>query len=114
MDTFNHYPSDYDGSLVAISTVLAMFISFLGAAIIFIWKKDQVSPMTRQALAGALNFSISYALWMLLSGLSIFFLVGLLLFPIVVIAYYGFGIYSIIKNGRGEPYTPPFTIHLIR
>lgn len=58
------------------------------------------------------NMVISYFIYSLVSGLSIFLLIGIILFPAVVVMGFVFTIIAAIKAYEGEYYRIPFIIRI--
>lgn len=104
------HPYYFDGTLVALSYLVASFFSFIGAVIIYLWKRDSASPWTHQALKDVLNFSISYFIYIFIAGLSLLILIGIILLPVVILLYFIFAIIAIVKTAKGDYYKPPFII----
>jgi uncharacterized Tic20 family protein len=61
----------------------------------------------------ALNFNISVALYLLLSAFAIILLVGLVLIPVVLVAWFILVIVASVKASSGEYYRYPMTIRFI-
>lgn len=79
-------------------------------AALLIWKDDPVVVAHAKA---ALNFNISWFIYAVLSVISILLLVGLLLTPIVAVAWLVLVIVGSVKAATGEPYEYPLTIRFV-
>ncbi len=62
----------------------------------------------------AVNFQITATIAMLLSGILIPLLIGLLLFPIVLIGWLVLTIKATLQANQGIAYRYPFTLRLIK
>lgn len=61
----------------------------------------------------ALNFQISYLVYFFVAAMSLFLLVGIVLLPVVWVAYYVFMIIASIKAANLEPYRYPLIFRLV-
>jgi uncharacterized protein len=61
-----------------------------------------------------LNFQISYTIYSVVAGLLCFVLVGILILPVVLIAWIVCMIIAAVKVSNGEPYRYPFTIRFLK
>ncbi|MFW0860851.1 MAG: DUF4870 domain-containing protein [Dethiobacter sp.] len=92
---------------------LALFTSFLGPFIIWLIKKDQSAWIEKQAKE-SLNFQISIALYLFLSGVLMVLLVGFVLSFAVAIFNFVFIIIASVKASNGVDYNYPLCIRLIK
>lgn len=81
--------------------------------IIWLLKKDS-HPFVSRSGAEALNFQISYHLYMLISGALVFVLIGFVLLPIVFLAWLVLTIVGTVKASSGSEFRYPLTIRLIQ
>lgn len=105
-----------------LSALAALFIGFpfLGPLIVYLVKRDE-SPYVRAHAAASLNFQISWAIWFIVLGIAtfllIFFIVGLLLIPVIIVAAIAWVVFIIlasVKANNGEPpYNYPLTISFV-
>jgi uncharacterized Tic20 family protein len=104
-------PSDAR-SMAMLSHLLAIFTGFLGPLVIYLMngRKD---PFVRHHSSEALNFQITYTIALIVSIVAIFFLVGFLLFPAVVITALVFEIQGTIAANRGEWWRYPINIRMV-
>ncbi len=87
-------------------------LGFVSPLIVWLIFKDRSAWVDRTAKE-ALNFQISYAIYLFASGISLIILVGIILFPIVIIAYYVFMIIGIVKAASMQDYRFPLILRLV-
>lgn len=81
----------------------------------FVWKEyAKESNYLYRNGKNLLNFHISYALYTFIAGLSIIALIGIVIVPILSIAYLVLTILGMIKYGLHEDYEYPFVIRFIK
>lgn len=108
------------GHLSALTGLLTGGIGYIvGPLIIWQVKKDTM-PFAASEAKEALNFNISWLLWMLILGAVTFvlmlFVIGVLLIPVLAILGIAWVVFSIIgglKANEGKPYRYPLTIRFI-
>ena len=88
-------------------------INILAPFLVWNLKKDS-DPYIDINGKEAINFNITWAIAALVSGLSIFCVVGVLLLPIVIIAGIVLVIIATIKASGGEYYRYPLTIRFMK
>jgi uncharacterized protein len=88
-------------------------IGVFSPLIVWLVFKDR-SAWVNETAREALNFHISYAIYLLVAGISILLLVGVILFPVVLISYYVFLIIGIVKAAGMQPYQFPLILRLIK
>lgn len=88
------------------------FGNILGPLIIWLIKKAEI-PALDPVGRSVLNFQISWTIYAIVSGLSMFLCIGLVLFPAVAIAWLVFVILGAIKASNGEAYKFPLTIKFL-
>ncbi|MBF0752950.1 DUF4870 domain-containing protein [Jeotgalicoccus halotolerans] len=114
MNDFDNSPrTGFDSTLVLVSYIVSLFTAVVGPLIIWVLKKDD-DPLTSDALRHVANFGLSYTIYMFAAWLTSIILIGLVLGPIVTIAFYVFAIIGIVKAVNGEVYKPPFTIDIFK
>lgn len=114
MDDFNNEPkAGFDSTLVLVSYIVSLFTAVVGPLIIWVLKKDD-EPQTADALRHVANFGLSYTIYMFAAWLSTFILIGIILAPVVTIAFYVFAIIGIVKAVNGEVYKPPLTLDIFK
>ena len=97
--------------LSALSGFIIPFGNILGPLIIWQMKKDM--PMVEQHGKEALNFQITVTIAMIICIILSFVLIGLLLMPIVGIAWLVLTIIAAIKANEGSEYQYPMTLRLV-
>ncbi len=90
-----------------------------GPLIVYLVKGDTM-PFARQEAKEALNFNISWAIWVavlwVVAIVLMLVLVGFLLIPVAIIAHIAWVILAIVgalKANEGRPYRYPLTMRLI-
>ncbi|MFZ4682610.1 MAG: DUF4870 domain-containing protein [Terrimicrobiaceae bacterium] len=86
--------------------------NILAPLVLWLVKKAEV-PSLDQVGKDVLNFQISWSIYLLLSGLSMFFCIGMILLPVAAIAWLVFVILGAIKASNGERYNFPLTIKFL-
>lgn len=92
--------------------VLSLFIGIFSPLIFYFVKKD--SEYVRKQTYSAFNYHINYYIYTFVAGILCFVLIGLILLPIIAIAYIVFIIIAIVKATKGEIYKVPFTFEFIK
>ena len=87
-------------------------LPILGPLIIWLVKSN--SPFISHHGKQALNFQLSLMIYGIISLVLVFFLIGLLLIPALIIADIVLSILAAIAANRGELYRYPFTINFFR
>lgn len=108
-------PISSDDKLWSIFCHLSLLfgIGFILPLIVYLVKK-QDSPVTAENAKEALNFHISIYLYLFVSFLLCFVLIGFVLFPVVIVGSIVFAIMACLKVSEGVPYRYPLTIRLIK
>ena len=96
---------------------LAGFVGFVGVPSLIgplvawlIWKDD---PTVEAHAKEALNFQISWFIWGAIAALTIFVLIGFVLFPVVALAWIILTIIGAVRASEGELYRYPATIRFV-
>lgn len=101
------------GHLAALAGFTAIpFAHVLGPLIVWIMKRDESDFVGKNALE-ALNFNISITLWAVLAGLTILVGIGVILLPLVLLAWLVLTIVGAMKAANGESYRYPATFRLV-
>jgi uncharacterized Tic20 family protein len=90
----------------------ALLLGVVAPLVVYLVFKDRsrwVADTSREAL----NFNISYLLYLLVAGAMMLVLVGFLVFPVVLVAYYVFVIIGGVKTANGELYRFPLIFRLV-
>ena len=107
MDTNNKSMLSHLSALV----MLAGVPSVVGPLVAWlVWKDD---PVVEAQAKEALNFNISFFLYSAVAAVSLLLLVGFLLLPAVLIAWFVLVIVASVKAANGEQYRYPFTIRFV-
>lgn len=104
------------GLFAHLSSLVGLIIplgNILGPLIIWQVKKDEM-PFAADQAKEALNFNITMAIAGIVAWLLIFVLIGLLLLPLIGIAWIVLTILAAIKANGGEAYRYPFALRLIK
>lgn len=103
------------GMLAHISAILAaiVFLAFLGPLLVMLIQGPKSEFVRRQAVE-ALNFQITTYIAAIVSAILIVVLIGLILLPIVGIAWLVLTIMAGLAANRGEDYRYPFNIRLVK
>ena len=97
---------------------LSAFVQFagipaaLGPLVIWLMKRDD--PYVEAHAREALNFNLSYMIYGFVSAVAIVLLIGLVLLPAVLIAWFVLVINATVKASAGEFPQYPGTIRFIR
>lgn len=96
----------------ALSGVIIPFGCILGPLIIWLIKRDEMSFVNDQAKE-ALNFNISMTIYAIVAGMLIFVAIGIVLLPVVLIAWLVLTIMAAVKANEGIAYRYPLTLRLV-
>lgn len=75
---------------------------------------EKQDPFVRDQATEALNFQLTVLIAFLITVPLMFVLIGFLLFPVVIVCNYVFGIMGAVKASRGEWYRYPVSIRMIK
>lgn len=93
------------------------WLSVVGPLIVWAIYKDR-DPVVRQAAAGAFNFNVSFWLLYLVSWILIITVVGAVIgLPLMLVGFVVAAVCHVlgaVKASRGEPYTYPFQIPVLK
>ena len=107
--------------LAALSGCLIPFGNIIGPLLVWVIKKDELPSIDRHGKA-ALNFNISISIYVtvasIVSGILVIVVIGAILLPLVMVAYYVFivlfPILAGMKANEGGWYDYPMTIQFIK
>lgn len=99
--------------LLALAGLAVPFGNILGPLILWLLKRAD-SPYLEAAGKEAVNFNISWMIYMAIAAFTILMLIGFLLLPLVCIAWLILVIVASIKASEGRIYRYPLTIRLIK
>ena len=105
-------PTADDKTMAMIAHLGGIVAGFLCPLIIWLIKKDQ-SPFVNDQGREALNFQITMLIVYAVAGMTMFLLIGILLFPLAYIANLVLSILAGLAAQRGEQYRYPVTLRLI-
>lgn len=89
-----------------------LLLGFLAPLIVMLVKGNE-SQKVRESSVEALNFQISYMIYLLVSTILVFVLVGILMLIVLIPVYYVFMILGGIKALNGESYRYPLILRLV-
>ena len=115
--TTNAIPITADSRNWAVIGHLSAFIQFLGIPAfvgpLVVWLMRKDDPFSADQAKEALNFNLSIMIYAILSALAILLLVGLILLPIVLIAWFILTIVAAVNASNSVAYRYPMTIRFI-
>ncbi|WP_374012031.1 DUF4870 domain-containing protein [Pseudoxanthomonas koreensis] len=102
-------------TMALLAHLLGIITGFIGALVIWLVSKDDAAKgfVTDQAKE-ALNFQITLFIGYVVAWVLSFILIGLLVFPVLMIANLVFSILGGMKANNGEAYRYPFALRLIK
>ncbi len=89
------------------------FGNILGPLVIWLVKRDESAFVGDQAKE-ALNFQISMSVYGVVAAVLVFLLIGLVLLPLLAIAWFVLLIMAAMEAKKGKKYRYPFTFRLIK
>ena len=99
--------------LSALSGVVIPFGNIIGPLVVWLVKKDTL-PFAADQGKEALNFNITMLIAAFIGFLLTFVLIGLVLLPLIGIAWLVFTILAGIKANEGVAYRYPYALRLIK
>lgn len=99
--------------LTALAGFLIPFGFILGPMVVWLIKRESIPAVDAHGKE-AMNFQISFTIYAIVAGLTIFIGIGFLLVPVVILADVILLVIATIKASQGELYRYPFTIRLIK
>jgi len=87
-------------------------LPILGPLIVWIMKKDQ-SPYLDAQGRELLNFQISYFIYIVVAFLLVFLLVGIVLLPVIGVAWLVLTIVGLVNAADGKLYRFPLIIRML-
>lgn len=99
--------------LAALSGVIIPFGNIIGPLVVWQVKKDSSAFAADQGKE-ALNFNITTLFAVIVAAILIVVLVGMLLLPLIGIAWLVFTIIAAVKANEGVAYRYPFAIRLVK
>ncbi len=98
--------------LTALLGLMAVGMFFLGPLIVWLLKKDEHPFIDRQGKE-SLNFQISMLIYEVVAAVTICFVIGFVLLPILVLVHIIFVILASVKVSSGFDYRYPLTIRFL-
>ncbi len=105
--------SSDERSLAILTHVLSIFFSFIPGLVIYLMKKDE-SPYVAEHAKEVLNFQISLLIYVFVSIILVFLIIGIVLLIAIGIGSLILYIIAAIKASDDILYRYPFTIRLIK
>ena len=100
-----------DKNLGILAHVLGLLTSWVGPLILFLMAEtDEVKQHARNAL----NWQISYAIYIIAGFILVFVIIGIFVLAVVVILDIVFCIRAAIKASKGEVWQYPLTIPFVK
>ena len=99
--------------LAALAGFIIPFGSIVGPLLVWQLKKD-VDPFVEQNGKEAVNFQITIAIAAMVCFMLMFVVIGVLLFPVLVLIWLIFTIIAGVKANDGVAYRYPMTIRFIK
>jgi uncharacterized Tic20 family protein len=91
---------------------LIIGLNWLGPLIVYLVKKDE-HPFIADQSREALNFNLSVFIYIIASAILIIVVIGIVLLPVVAIAWLVLTIMAAVRANNGESYRYPLTIRLV-
>jgi uncharacterized Tic20 family protein len=99
-----------DTGMAVLAHILALFTGFLGPLIIMLAADDDFAE---QNARNALNFQIMLTIGYFVAFVLTFVLIGLLLFPILMLLHLVFCVIAAAKANNGEAWKYPLTPDIV-
>ncbi|MCB9807534.1 DUF4870 domain-containing protein [Candidatus Peribacteria bacterium] len=88
----------------------------LGIVLVLIYlfvRKDQISQLERETCYEIINFNLSFIIYVFVASILVMILIGLLILPIVLIAWFVLMIVGFLRHIEGQNYKYPFIIRFL-
>lgn len=88
----------------------------LGIVLVLIYllvRKNELSQLERETCYEIINFNLSFIIYAFVSSLLIMVLIGLLMLPVVLIAWFVLMIVGFLRHLEGQNYKYPFIIRFL-
>lgn len=96
---------------------LSSFVLFFGIPSLVgplaIWLFNRDNPHVEYHAREALNFNLSMTIYGIASAVAVLVLVGIVLLPLVILAWLILTVVAAVKASNGEYYEYPFTIRFV-
>lgn len=93
--------------------IIPAFGMIIGPLVVWLIKKDTM-PFVNDQGKEVLNFNISIAIYLIISGALVLVVVGFVLLPLVVLFWLLFTIIGAVKANEGIAYRYPLTMRFIK
>jgi uncharacterized Tic20 family protein len=94
--------------------IISGWILWTALVIVYMFITDNLQSKTKQTIYNIINFNISFLIYMLISWVLIFILIGFITTPILAIIWFVSLIIWFIKHLSGESYEYPLTINFLK
>ncbi len=102
-----------DETGIAVLTHIGGLVAgFIVPLVIYLIKKDE-SPFLRHHAAEALNFHITLMIAYTVSFILIFVIIGIFLFPLLILGHFVLSIVAAVAANKGEYYRYPLTLRMV-
>ena len=108
-----HQPTSDDNTMAVLAHIGALLVGFI-APLLVLLLKSQGNPYVRRHAVESLNFQITMTIGAAVSFVLMFILIGFLTLAAITIMSLVFCILATIAASRGEEYTYPLSIRLIK
>jgi uncharacterized Tic20 family protein len=104
------------GMLAHLGTFLGAIVPFgnIIAPLVMMSMYQEKSEFVVKHAKEALNFQLSLLIYYTIAGISVFFLIGFLLLPLIFVFAIIYTVVAGLKAQEGEDYQYPFTIRFIK
>lgn len=97
-------------NMAVLPHILAIFTGFVGPLITMIAGEGELKEHSKKAL----NWQISLLIYMFISTILMFILIGFLIFPVLIVMNFVFCILAAVKAADGEVWDYPVTINFFK
>lgn len=87
--------------------------AIVGPLVLWLMKKDTSEAVDREGKE-AINFNISFFIYMAIAGVSVVAFIGFILLPVVIVTWLVLVIMASISTSKGERYQYPLTIRFLK
>lgn len=98
--------------LLAFAGYLIPFGNIIGPLVLYLLKKDTSSYVCEHARE-ALNFQISITIYFAICGLLMLVVIGMFIFPVLLVIDIVFIIVAAVQASSGKPYRYPLSIRFV-
>ena len=97
-------------NLVILPHVFALFAGFVGPLVTFLVGEGDLKEHSKKAL----NWQLSFLIYVGISFILMFVLIGMLIIPVLMLMNLVFCILAAVKASNGEAWDYPATIHFLK